>query len=456
MSRVAIARPRVAALVALAALGIGLVLPIAALAGGAGTGQSSAAVPAQAEDATWYEVRDGEVYVHLYFGWSSTCPHCAAAKPFVLALPGKHPWLILESLQVDGDNEANRQLLIDLAAGIGETLQSVPAFLYAERLDVGWDSDATTGRTLERQLVAYHDCLVAGVGRGVGDPGSTCVADGSFEIPVLGAVTSLPVLTVVLAGLDAVNPCALSVLLFLLSLLVGARDRRRMLLVGGTFVIVSGAAYFVLMAAWLNVFLLVGMVRVVTIAAGVAAVVAALINIKDYAWFRRGPSLVIPESAKPHIFGRMIDMTESTKLSAMLVGTVLVAIAANAYEALCTGGFPVVFTRILTLNDLSTAAYYAYLLAYVLVYVSPLIAMVLFFTFTLGTHTVTQREARTLKLLSGLLMLGFGLMLLFAPELLGSLGATIGLFLGAVAITILVVLVDRARSRPGRAAPAEG
>jgi hypothetical protein len=260
----------------------------------------------------------------------------------------------------------------------------------------------------------------------------------------------------VLAGLDAVNPCALSVLLFLLSLLVGARDRRRMLLVGGTFVIVSGAAYFVLMAAWLNVFLLVGMVRVVTIAAGVAAVVAALINIKDYAWFRRGPSLVIPESAKPHIFGRMIDMTESTKLSAMLVGTVLVAIAANAYEALCTGGFPVVFTRILTLNDLSTAAYYAYLLAYVLVYVSPLIAMVLLFTFTLGTHTVTQREARTLKLLSGLLMLGFGLMLLFAPELLGSLGATIGLFLGAVAITILVVLVDRARSRPGRAAPAEG
>jgi hypothetical protein len=404
----------------------------------------------------WFEIRDGDVRVHLYFGWSSTCPHCAAARPFISDLPSRYPWLVLDSLQVDGDNAGNRERLVALADAIGETLRVVPAFLYAGQLRVGWASDEETGEAIERELVSYRDCLQAAVDGGVADPGAACSIDGSFEVPGLGAVTSLPLLTVLLAGLDAVNPCALSVLLFLLSLLVGARDRRRMLIVGGTFVLVSGAAYFVLMAAWLNVFLLVGMLRIVTIAAGIAAIAAALINIKDYAWFRRGPSLVIPERAKPMIFGRMIELTESTRLSVMLAGTVLVAIAANAYEALCTGGFPVVFTRILTLNDLSTPVYYAYLAAYVLVYVSPLVAMVLFFTWTLGSHSVTRREARTLKLLSGLLMLGFGLMLLLAPDLLGSLAATIGLFVGAVLLTALAVLVDRARAGPPTTLPARG
>ena len=59
--------------------------------------------------------------------------------------------------------------------------------------------------------------------------------------------------------LDGFNPCAMWVLLFLLSLLVRLQDRRRMALVAGTFVLVSGAVYYAFMAAWLNVFLAVGL-----------------------------------------------------------------------------------------------------------------------------------------------------------------------------------------------------
>src|SRR3990170_1405550 len=114
-------------------------------------------------------------------------------------------------------------------------------------------------------------------------------AGTSVVLPLAGPVDartiSLPVLAIVLGGLDAFNPCALSVLLFLLSVLVGSRSRRRMALIGGTFVLVSGLTYFVLMAAWLNLFLLFGALRVVTLVAGGAAVLAALINIKDFAWF---------------------------------------------------------------------------------------------------------------------------------------------------------------------------
>ncbi len=183
--------------------------------------------------------------------------------------------------------------------------------------------------------------------------------------------------------------------------------------------------------------------RLVTLVAGSAAVMAALVNIKDFAWFRRGPSLVMPESAKPGIFGRMLDLSDQAKLSTMLIGTAVVAAAANLYEAICTGGFPVVFTRILTLQTSSTIESYLWIALYNVIYVLPLFAIVVLFTRTLGSHTVTIVEARRLKLLSGLLMLGLGLLLLLAPDRLGDLVATIMLFGLAVVVWLAFVLLDR-------------
>jgi hypothetical protein len=433
-------------------------LAIIVMGAGAAIARGTAAAdPSMPPASTWYHLdARGEVQVDLYFGWTSTCPHCAKARPFVAQMQAELPWLTVHSLQLDGDNEPNRQAIVALAATIGEQIESVPAFLFDGRLESGFDEATTTGASLRAELVAYHAELVAAFAAASPSPSPSvspapATGETSVILPLIGPVDarsiSLPVLALVLGGLDAFNPCALSVLLFLLSVLVGSRDRSRMALIGGAFVLVSGLTYFVLMAAWLNIFLLFGALRIVTLLAGGAAVLAALINIKDYAWFRRGPSLVIPASAKPGIFGRMLDLSEATRLPALLAGTVLVAVAANSYEMLCTGGFPVVFTRVLTLSSLPVGTYYAYLLLYNVVYVAPLLAVVAFFTWKLGSRGVSEREMRTLKLLSGLLMLGLGLLLLLAPERLTDVGATIGVFGAAIAGWAGIVLVDRLRSR---------
>ena len=441
-----------------------LLAPVAAT-----TPPASTAAGSPPPSSPWYHLDErGDVQVDLYYGWLSTCPHCAKARPFVAELEAHLPWLTVHSLQLDGDSEANRQLIVDLAASIGEEIQSVPAFLFAGRLRTGFDEATTTGVSLRAELVAYHDELVAALPRpstsatpaasATPTPSPTPAGAGtSVVLPLAGPVDartiSLPVLAIVLGGLDAFNPCALSVLLFLLSVLVGSRSRRRMALIGGTFVLVSGLTYFVLMAAWLNLFLLFGALRVVTLVAGGAAVLAALINIKDFAWFGHGPSLVIPGSAKPAIFGRMLDLSETTRLTALVAGTVLVAVVANSYEMLCTGGFPVVFTRVLTLSSLPLGTYYAYLLLYNVVYVAPLLAVVAFFTWKLGSRGISEREMRRLKLLSGLLMLGLGLLLLLAPERLTDVGATIGVFLTGIVIWGSIILADRMRSRPACGPP---
>jgi uncharacterized membrane protein HdeD (DUF308 family) len=133
----------------------------------------------------------------------------------------------------------------------------------------------------------------------------------------------------------------------------------------------------------------------------------------------------------------MRALVGSDRLGTLLLGTLLLAIAANSYELLCTAGFPMVYTRALTLHGLSLSQYYAYLALYNLIYVLPLLLIVGVFTHTLGARKLTEGQGRRLKLLSGLMMLGLGLLLLVWPELLTELWVGVALLGVALALTAL-------------------
>ncbi len=266
-------------------------------------------------------------------------------------------------------------------------------------------------------------------------------------LPVLGKIDtanmSLPLFTIILAGLDSFNPCAFFVLFFLLSMLIYAKDRKRMLLIGLTFVFFSALIYFLFMAAWLNLFLLIGQLMIITTIAGIVALIVAGINIKDFFFFERGISLVIPESAKPKLFEKMRNLLKATSLSSMMLGTIVLAIAANSYELLCTAGFPMVFTRILTLNGISTGQYYVYLALYNIVYIIPLLIIVIMFVITLGARKLTEWQGRILKLISGMMMLCLGLILLIQPALLNNIFVSIGLMVAALSTAGIIVFVTK-------------
>ena len=272
-----------------------------------------------------------------------------------------------------------------------------------------------------------------------------------ISLPIFGEIDpaklSLPAFTLVIAGVDAFNPCAFFILLFLLSLLVHAKSRPRMLLIGGIFLGVSGLVYFVFMAAWLNVFLLTGEMQAVTFIAGLFAVAISMINIKDFFYFKKGVSLSIPDSAKPRLYQRVVGLMKVDSMPSLIVGTILLALAANTYELLCTAGFPMVFTRVLTLEDLPSTTYYLYLVLYNVIYVLPLLMIVVVFTFTLGSRKLTEREGRVLKLMSGMMMLCLGFLLLFAPEKLSNLPTAVGVLGFAVGLTFLIVWGERMMSR---------
>lgn len=396
----------------------------------------------------WWLTRTatGELRLHLYFFWTRTCPHCRQAQPFVAALPADYPWLELHSHEISQDM-AGALHYARMAEALGETAHSVPALLFCGRMLTGFERPETTGQQLRQQLEECYRRFAQPAAAPEPAPTVAPAITSPLELPLLGSVDpstlSLPVLTVTLASLDAFNPCAFFVLLFLLSLLVHARNRWRMLLIGGVFVFCSGLIYFVFMAAWLNIFLLVGELRIITLLAGLLAVLIGGLNVKDYLWFHHGPSLSIPDEAKPGLFKRMRGLVGAEHLSTLLLGTIALAIVANSYELLCTAGLPMVYTRTLTLHSLSTGGYYFYLALYNLVYVLPLLAIVLAFARTLGSRKLQEHEGRRLKLLSGAMMVGLGLMLLLYPEGLSDALSSMLVIAAALALTGLATMIEK-------------
>jgi hypothetical protein len=373
--------------------------------------------------------------VELHLFWSLQSPHCLEARPQMLDLVRQQPWIHLHDYELT-QHPAHVDQFIQMARALGEEAQAVPTLIFCRQMQVGWDDSAAGQAAL---LAALENCRDSG--SGADNQPSPPDKPTRLALPLVGdidpATLSLPALTVLVAGLDAFNPCAFFVLLFLLSLLTHQQNRQRMILIGGIFVAFSGLMYFAFMAAWLNLFLFFGQMPWVTGGAGLLAIVLGSINIKDFVALRKGVSLSLDERQRNDIFKRARRVLNAGNTAAMIAATVFLAIAANFYELLCTAGFPMVFTRLLTLQVASRSEQYFYLALYNLIYVTPLLLIVFAFVRSMGSRKLSEREGRLLKLLSGLMMLLLGLLLAFAPEKLNDFSTTAGLVALAVGLTLI-------------------
>jgi len=407
----------------------------------------------------------------VYFFWGKGCPHCDEEKTFLEEMKKKYINMQIKDYEV-WYNKRNAILLSKLIEAYSIKASGVPVTFIGKDVFVGFLKQSK--EEIER---AIHNCSI----RKCTEPTEKIVKktevpvvpekpiteisesekeearktdkkkyedeDKTVTIPLIGKLDatniSLPFITLVIAGFDSFNPCAFFVLFSLLGLLVHAQSRKKMLLIGGIFVFFSGFIYFIFMAAWLNLFLFMGQVALITRVAGIISIVIASINIKDYFAFKKGVSLTIPESAQPKLFDRMRRLLKSTSLLSILIGTVILAIAANSYELLCTAGFPIVFTRILTLNNLPSLSYYLYLIFYNVVYIVPLSLIVIIFTITLGKKKLTEWQGRVLKLVSGTMMLGLGFVLLINPALLNNIIISFLLLVGTIAVCGIIVFITK-------------
>ncbi len=305
--------------------------------------------------------------------------------------------------------------------------EPVPAFDDVPALD--GDDGATSDAGFDD--VPLPDDLMLPEVAGQGDQGSLSLGGGELdvavespsdliELPLFGSVRAsdmgLPLFTFVVGLIDGFNPCAMWILVFLLSVLVNIKDRRKIILIAGTFVVVSGLAYFAFMAAWLNLFMLIGLARPAQVILGVFALLIGAINIKDFFAFKKGVSLSIPESSKPGLYKRVREIVSAKYLTAALTSVIVLAVIVNMVELLCTAGLPALYTQILTMQELPAWKNYLYLALYIVAYMLDDTLLLTIVVITLSNRKLQEKEGRWLKLISGLVIFALGIVMIFKPE----------------------------------------
>jgi len=348
----------------------------------------------------------------LHFFWASGCPHCAKEKLFLETLKEEYPQLVIKDYEVTSDRK-NLFLLQEFGKKLEADVSGVPFTVIGQKHFTGFLSAETTGEEITE---AVREEIVRNGAKPTPKPFQT---KQTLKIPFLGELSlktlSLPTLTVILALVDGFNPCAMWTLLFLISLLLGMKDRKRMWILGTAFIVASALVYFLFLAAWLNLFIFLGFIVWIRVVIGLVALAAGGYNLHDY-WVNRGGCKVMGNQKRQRVFAKIREITQNRQLLLALGGIMLLAVAVNLVELICSAGLPAIYTQILSLANLPRWQYYLYLLFYIFIFM--LDDLFVFFTamLTLQATGIQNKYARFSHLIGGLIMLVIGLLLLFRPE----------------------------------------
>jgi len=359
-----------------------------------------------------------KVSVDSFF--SPICQNCAKEKIFLKSLEKKYTNTEFRSYDIF--QKQNTELLKQAYKKYNVSSEDqgwVPIVFIKDRYFLGFDEDIAAD--IENYLL---EIIEQSSGT---EPSS---GNRKITLPIIGEISlenmSPMVLAVVLGTLDGFNACAMIALGFLLTILVSTGIRERVFLIGGTFILVSGIVYFIFISAWLNLFLVLEQIKYITLLVGIAIIIFSVFLIKDY-FHDIVCKLCETDPNKDNVFirfekkmfAKMQEISQAkTSLPLMLLGVALVSAGVNLVELVCSFGFPLVFTKMLTTYNLNTSSYYFFLLVYILFYMIDDLIIFALAIWTLRITQVSEKYLKAIKLISGIVLLLLGLIIIFKPELL--------------------------------------
>jgi thiol-disulfide isomerase/thioredoxin len=375
--------------------------------------------------------------LEILFFWGEGCPHCEKQKPYMKELTTKYPAVVVRDYEVYNSRE-NQTLLGETKEKYGITARGIPMTFIGERHWVGWQNQYYAEMTAEvERLLGISDA-----------PEVKKQAAEVIRIPWLGDVNTgkmpLIVATAFIAFVDGFNPCSLWLLTVLLGILLYTRSRKKIIIVGLSFLLTTAAGYGAFILGLFNFFMYVGYLDWIKIAVGFLALIFAAVNIKDYFWFKEGVSFSISDKHKPGIFKRMRTVISPDMSTAGMVGaTIVMALGVTLVELPCTAGFPVVWTNIVVAQQIGTLEFALLFALYLLIYLGIEITILAVAVVTLHKSVFEEKHGRILKLISGVIMLSLAYGIVFDYKALESIAGIMRLFGIAALIIILVLLLHR-------------
>ncbi len=384
--------------------------------------------------------------IDLYFFYGNGCPHCSKEEKFLERLKKEKDNINIHYFEA-WQNRDNAKILSQIGQELGINVAGVPMLFISDQAIIGYYNDKVTGKQILDLIARYENegCsdvvgLITGLkknseecvhGCDTGDSecihNCGCQADQSqnssnspdiIGVPFFGEINvktvSLPILTFLLAAADGFNPCAMWVLMFLISLLLGIEDRRRMWVLGSVFILASGAVYFLFLSAWLNLFLFLGFVFWIRISIALVALASGFWHLKE-AWDSREGCPVTEGEKRRQVFYRLKALVLEKNFWIAIGGIIILAAAVNLVELVCSAGLPAVYTSVLSLANLSTWQYNAYLLFYILIFMLDDLFIFIVAMTTLRMKAISSRYTKWSGWVGGIIMIIIGLLLIFKP-----------------------------------------
>jgi len=378
--------------------------------------------------------------VNAYFFYGDGCPHCAKERQYLLhILKSENPNLQIYEYEIYNSRE-NAVLLQKTAEKLGVGVDGVPFLVIGDKHFVGY-ADGMSSQMIEQRVNECSaercpDSIASIVGVEVQEvkqpaPAINKQAENIQEpinqenrkivkLPLLGEVNtlsfSLPILTIIIGVLDGFNPCAMWTLLFLISLLLGMENKKRMWILGTTFIVASASVYFLFMSAWLNLILFLGFVIWIRMLIGIMALVGGGYSLKEFIFNKDSGCKVAGDEQRQKTFERLKLAVQQNSLWLALGGIIVLAFAVNLVELICSAGLPAVYTQVLALNEMAGWQYYSYILLYIFFFMLDDLFIFFVAMITLEMTGITTKYAKASRLIGGLVMLAIGLMLIFKPE----------------------------------------
>lgn len=359
--------------------------------------------------------------VNVYYFYVDTCYYCGMMKEF-LGEYKEDPNVNVHMYEIAYDKD-NQKLVKDIEDLMSIKIAVVPFVIVGRETFVGFQEGITDVEIQKSINTAKTSFVRDVVGEMLGyvkpsGEGNTPIKKTTFTVPVFGEIDakkfSLPVLAVVMGTIDGFNPCAMWVLLLLISMLVHVREKWKMWTLGGVFLLTSAVMYFFFMLSWLNITMLFGSVFILRLIIAVVAIGGGSYNVVKCIRTKDGCE-VIDEGKRKKFMVRIKQITNEKTLILAILGIMGLAITVNLVELLCSAGLPIVFTQVLTLNELNPISYVGYLLLYVIFFL--LDDLVVFFIAMKTYHLtgLSTRYARVTQMIGGIIMIALGILMLVKP-----------------------------------------
>ncbi len=228
---------------------------------------------------------------------------------------------------------------------------------------------------------------------------------------------SLPVISIIIGLIDGFNPCAMWILILLIAMLFNMQNKKKMWILGLTFIGVSGFIYFLFMMAWINVNNYLNSIHILQIIVAIFACIFGIINIYHYFKERKEDGCVVVKKEKrKFVITKIKKIVESKSFVLSLIGIITLSVIVNLIELLCSLGLPMMYTEILSINNLSSASYIRYILLYIFFFILDDLIVFIISMLTLKSTAISTKYNKYSHLIGGIIMIIIGLLLILKPE----------------------------------------